>query len=91
MGITNSNKELNAARIDCGGSFQVRLTLTAGPDIVLILDRSRSMAGSVLANLKNGAKGFIDIIDEATDGTQGGENRCWKPKRHRELCRYGTS
>lgn len=28
------------------------------------------MAGSALANLKNGAKAFIDIIDEATDGVQ---------------------
>ena len=80
MGITNSNKELSAARIDCGGSFQVRLSLTAAPDIVtnptdivLILDRSGSMAGSALANLKNGAKAFIDIIDEATDGAQDGQ------------------
>ena len=31
------------------------------------------MAGSALANLKNGAKAFIDIIDEATDGTQDGQ------------------
>lgn len=53
MGITNSNKELSVARIDCNGSFQVRLSLTAVPDIVtnptdiiLILDRSGSMAGS---------------------------------------------
>ena len=80
MGITNSNKELSAARIDCGGSFQVKLSLTAAPDIVsnptdivLILDRSGSLAGSALANLKNGAKAFIDIIDEATDGTQDGQ------------------
>lgn len=80
MGITNSNKELSAVRIDCGGSVQVRLSLTAEPDIVtnptdivLILDRSGSMAGSALANLKNGAKAFIDIIDEATDGAQDGQ------------------
>lgn len=79
MGITNSNKELSTASIDCGGSFKVKLSLTAEPDIVsnptdivLILDRSRSMAGSPLANLKSGAKKFIDIIDEATDGTQDG-------------------
>ena len=76
MGIANSNKELSTTQIGCGGSFQVKLSLTAAPDIVtnptdivLILDRSGSMAGSALANLKNGAKAFIDIIDEATDGT----------------------
>lgn len=80
MGITNSNKELNTNHIDCGDSFKVTLSLTAEPDIVnnptdivLILDRSRSMAGSPLANLKNGAKKFIDIIDEATDSTKDGQ------------------
>ena len=31
------------------------------------------MAGSALSNLKAGAKAFIDIIDEATDGTQDGQ------------------
>ena len=61
MGITNSNKELSTARIDCGGSFQVRLSLTAAPDIVtnptdivLILDRSGSMAGSALSGWLTG-------------------------------------
>lgn len=80
MGVTNSNKELSVSRIDCGGSFKIKLSLTAAPDIisnptdiVLILDRSGSMAGSPLANLKNGAKKFIDIIDEATDGTKDGQ------------------
>lgn len=80
MGITNSTKELNTDHIECGGTFKVTLSLTAEPniranptDIVLILDRSRSMAGSPLANLKNGAKKFIDIIDESTDGSQDGQ------------------
>lgn len=80
MGVTNSNKELSVSRIDCGGSFSLTLSLTAEPDIltnpadiVLILDRSGSMAGSPLANLKSGAKKFIDIIDEATDGEKNGE------------------
>src|SRR5699024_8986001 len=41
-------------------------------DIVLVLDRSGSMAGSPLANMKQGAKTFIDIIDEATDGSKDG-------------------
>ena len=79
MGITNSDKELSTNRIDCGESFKVKLSLTAEPDIVnnptdivLILDRSSSMSGSPFANLKNGAKKFIDIIDEATDSSQDG-------------------
>ena len=77
MGITNANKEISKTEINCGESFQVTLSLVAQPDItsnptdiVLILDRSGSMAGSPLANLKSGAKKFIDIIDEATDSSQ---------------------
>ena len=80
MGITNSNKSLGTDIINCGGSFTIQLALTAEPDIVtnptdivLILDRSGSMAGSPLANMKSGAKTFIDIIDESTDGTQNGQ------------------
>lgn len=80
MGITYSNKEINTDSISCGGSFAVTLSLTASPDIVsnpadivLILDRSGSMAGSSLANMKNGARKFIDIIAEATGGTQTGQ------------------
>ena len=80
MGVTNANKELSVGGIDCGGSFQIKLSLTAAPDIttnptdiVLILDRSGSMEGSPLASLKNGAKAFIDIIDEATDDSQDGQ------------------
>ncbi len=51
MGITNSNKVLSTDRIPCGGTFNVTLSLTAEPsivsnpvDVVLILDRSQSMA-----------------------------------------------
>ncbi len=80
MGITNYNKELSVDTIECGGSFAVEFSLTAAPDIttnptdiVLILDRSGSMAGSPLANLKNGAKKFIEIIDESTDGSGDGQ------------------
>ena len=80
MGVTNSNKVINTDRIACDGSLRVSLTLTAAPDIitnptdiVLILDRSGSMAGIPLTNMKLGAKTFIDIIDEATDNTQDGQ------------------
>ena len=79
MGITNFNKEISANRMDCDGSLKVTLALSASPDIssnptdiVLVLDRSGSMAGSPLANLKSGAKTVIDIIDEATDSSQDG-------------------
>ena len=75
MGITSSNKQIDQSRIDCDGSLQVSLALSAAPDIisnptdiVLILDRSGSMAGSPLANLKEGAKAFIDILSESTGG-----------------------
>ena len=56
------------------------LALTAAPDIisnptdiVLVLDRSGSMAGAPLASMKAGAKTFIDIIEEATDGVKDGQ------------------
>lgn len=86
MGVTSSNKTISIERIDCDGTLKVTLALSASPniagnptDIVLVLDRSGSMAGSPLANMKNGAKKFIDIIDEstdgATDGTIGGDSR----------------
>lgn len=80
MGLTISNKEIDTTSIKCNESFKVTLSLTAEPDIVsnptdivLILDRSGSMAGNPLTSLKNGAKKFIDIIDEATDGSQDGQ------------------
>lgn len=66
MGIVNSNKALSTTQINCGESFKVTLSLAAAPDIVtnptdivLILDRSGSMSGSPLANLKNGAKNSL--------------------------------
>ncbi len=76
MGITNSNKQISSTQIDCDGTLKVTLALTATPDIVsnptdivLVLDRSGSMTGAPLANMKAGAKTFIDIIDESTDSS----------------------
>ena len=80
MGITNSNKVLSTDHIPCGGEFKITLSLTAEPsivsnpvDVVLILDRSRSMLGAPLDNLKKGALKFIDILDESTDGSHDGQ------------------
>ena len=79
MGVTNSNKVISTDRIDCDGSLKVTLALTAAPDIVanptdivLVLDRSGSMTGTPLASMKDGAKTFIDIIADATGGSQSG-------------------
>lgn len=78
MGITNSNKVVSTDQILCDGSLRVTLALTAAPDIltsptdiVLILDRSGSMAGEPLASMKVGAKSFIDIIQQSTNGAPG--------------------
>ena len=79
MGITNSNKQINTDQIDCNGTLKITLALSAAPDIasnptdiVLVLDRSGSMTGTPLANMKAGADTFIDIIDEATDSSKDG-------------------
>ena len=69
MGITNSNKTISVDRIECDGTLRVTLALTAAPDIVtnptdiaLVLDRSGSMTGTPLTNMKAGADTFIDIM-----------------------------
>ncbi|MGI6115052.1 VWA domain-containing protein [Luoshenia tenuis] len=79
MGVTNSNKVVSVDQISCDGTLKVTLALTAAPDITtnptdiaLVLDRSGSMTGTPLANMKAGAKTFIDIIEEATDGVKDG-------------------
>ena len=78
MGITNSNKVISVDRIECDGSLKVTLALTAAPDIIsnptdiaLVLDRSGSMAGAPLFNMKLGAKTFLDIIAQSTGGQPG--------------------
>lgn len=75
MGLNFSNKVLDRDEITCGEDFFVTLGLSASPniqnnptDIVLVLDRSGSMAGLPLEEVKVAAKTFIDIIDENTDG-----------------------
>lgn len=79
MPITNADKQVNRTVISCGDSFQVQLTLTAAPgitenpaDIVLILDRSGSMTGAPLENLKLAAREFVAAMDAATDSAADG-------------------
>lgn len=79
MGLDISNKVINKDSISCDETFLITLGLSASPDIqsnptdiVLILDRSRSMTGEPLEEVKIGANTFIDIIEESTDGVKDG-------------------
>ena len=80
MSIIHSDKRISASQIPCDGTLKVTISLTAKPDIqdhpadvVLVLDRSRSMAGAPLASMKAGATTFIDILAESTGGSQDGQ------------------
>lgn len=79
MGVTLSNKIVSTDQIECDGTLKITLALAASPDIVsnpvdivLVLDRSGSMRGSPLNNMKSGAKKFIQIISETTGGAPTG-------------------
>lgn len=74
------NKTVTPDEISCRGTATVTLSVKASPninenpaDMVLVLDRSGSMSGDPLDALKMGAKAFVDIIDENTDGQRDGE------------------
>lgn len=80
MSLPIVNKTVTPDEIACGGTATVTLSVKASPninenpaDIVLVLDRSGSMSGDPLEELKLGAKAFVDIMDESTDGQQDGE------------------
>ena len=73
MGIISATKTTDLDILNCEDLLKVTLGLVAAPDIasnptdiVLTLDRSGSMMGSALENLKLGANEFIDIIEEST-------------------------
>jgi len=79
MSIIYANKEINVNEINCDESLKVTLSLTAQPDfitspadIVLLIDRSCSLAGVPFSLLKQSLYQFIDQIDTASDGTQNG-------------------
>ena len=80
MGIISATKTTDLEILNCEDLLKVTLGLVAAPDIasnptdiVLTLDRSGSMMGSALENLKLGANEFIDIIEESTDGAEDGQ------------------
>ena len=76
MSIKNPIKNANVAKINCDGTFKVKIGITGVPDIsdnpadiILILDKSSSMSRNrKLENMKLGAKNQIDIITKATGG-----------------------
>lgn len=69
MGVVNSNKEINKTEIECDDTFNVKLSITAPPDIVsdstdivLVIDRSGSMSCNPILNLKNGTKNLQKLL-----------------------------
>lgn len=65
MGVTSSNKTIDRTTIDCDGMLKVTLALSASPDIVsnptdivLVLDRSGSMAGQSVGQYEGGSQNF---------------------------------
>ncbi|ROP42334.1 von Willebrand factor type A domain-containing protein [Saccharothrix texasensis] len=77
-GSVTGTKTLGATDIACGGSVPVTVTLDAQTgiagapvDVELVLDRSGSMQDAI-DELKTAAKSFVDILDEATDGSLDG-------------------
>lgn len=74
MGINLAKKEISRSSMKCYESASVLLTLaastdiTANPvDIMLVLDRSRSMNGKPFTDLKAAANEFVNVIANATN------------------------
>ncbi len=78
MGIIESNKTIDKTIAKCGDELKITIALTASPniinnptDIVLLLDKSGSMSGNPLNDMKEAAKTFVKIIEEATNDYNG--------------------
>lgn len=77
MGVTSTSKQINLERIDCDGTLQVTLALSASPDIVsnptdivLTLDRSDSLGGAPDAIGSGSRIGIVSFNQAATADTQ---------------------
>lgn len=77
MGVTSTSKQVNLERIDCDGTLQVTLALSASPDIVsnptdivLTLDRSDSLEGAPDAIGSGSRIGIVSFNQAATADTQ---------------------
>lgn len=78
-GLVNGDASLDPVDITCDGMTDVEIQLISQnsiqenpADVMLVLDRSGSMMGTPLSNLKTAANTFVDIIDEASDGVLDG-------------------
>lgn len=74
MGINLVKKEISVSSMKCYETARVLLTLDASTDIaanpadiMLVLDRSRSMDGKPFTDLKAAANEFVNIIANATN------------------------
>lgn len=79
QGTVTGDVALGASTIACNGAVDVTVELEgengisgAPADVVLVLDRSGSMAGTRLADLQAAANGLIDLLDEESDGSLDG-------------------
>ncbi|MBP3285116.1 MAG: VWA domain-containing protein [Clostridia bacterium] len=79
MSIINAKKEINLTEINCDDSLKVTLSLSAESDfptnpadIVLLIDRACSLAGTPLSLLKESLYRFIDQIDALSNGSKCG-------------------
>lgn len=77
MGVTSTSKQVHLERIDCDGTLQVTLALSASPDIVsnptdivLTLDRSDSLGGAPDAIGSGSRIGIVSFNQAATADTQ---------------------
>lgn len=93
MSISETRNTTSTSLIKNGDCLNVKLSLSLNSDTksrpvdaVLILDRSSSMTGCPLTNLKRHARKVVEIISEDTDNS----NNCHERSRNRNENRIGV-